>query len=123
MLPLLLTAPDLNFAGKEKSLAEPAQVLRGKIIVEASKNGGEGAKEAVGKGEEEQQGEGAKDAVEEGAEERGSLAKLVQIFRKKLKDKASKNGAKRQRRQLKRETRTNRTKGRRILSTSTAQKL
>lgn len=93
MLPLLLTAPDLNFAGKEKSLAEPAQVLRGKIIVEASKNGGEGAKEAVGKGEEEQQGEGAKDAVEEGDEELGSLAKLVQDFVKKPMVEASKNGA------------------------------
>jgi ankyrin repeat protein len=92
LLPLLLTAPDLNFAGTEKSLAEPAQVLRGKIIVETSKNGGEGAKEAVGKGEEEQQGEGAKDAVEEGDEELEPLANLVQIFRVKLTDVASKNG-------------------------------
>ncbi|CAM6055615.1 unnamed protein product [Sphagnum tenellum] len=87
------SAPDLNFAGKEKSLAEPAQILRGKIIVEASKNGGEGAKETVGTGEEEQQGEGAKDAVEEEDEELGSLAKLVQKFIVKLTDEASKNGS------------------------------
>ncbi|CAM6027365.1 unnamed protein product [Sphagnum balticum] len=65
------SAPDLNFAGKEKSLAELAQDLTKKIIVEASKNGGEGAKEAVGTGEEEQQGEGAKYAVEEGHKELG----------------------------------------------------
>ncbi len=50
------------------------------------------AKEAVGKGEEEQQGEGAKDAVEEGDEELGSLAKLVQDFIKKPMVEASKNG-------------------------------
>jgi ankyrin repeat protein len=69
LLPLLLTAPDLNFAGKEKSLAELAQNFIKKVTDEASKNAGEEAKEAVEKGEEEQHDEGAKDAVEEADEE------------------------------------------------------